>query len=436
MKRESVTVFPDTNSLLHYPPIKDIDWRAVCDAKSVKIVFCMQVIHELDEKKSDSRLSDRAQRVIKEINQLSKSSDPVRGGVTLAIFNCEIRAADFPDTLSIDSKDDRIVHLVKKYIEQENDTDVVVYSEDMGMQLRCEVHNIEVIEPDIPRLQSPLTEQEKKYKATFNELAELKTQKPELDLIICKQDEEPIAKQPIKFILSRAFDTVDVDEAVANEKERIGTPVKPIVPFGLDHIPQDEWDIYLQELDEYFVRYKAWVELINQAKDENARKISFMLHVSNVGNSPSQDVSILCTFPPIFQYILCKKDIVGKHPIYPEKPRPPKELKPQFLAMAEMFTSLEDITLGISSETFLSDLKFYPRIWDPRFYLESDTDIGFSIRVKIPKLNHYNQESFGPFEIMFNSWGQVKPFNIGSQLIAANLTKKKKWEIPFLVELT
>ena len=71
-KKEQLTVFPDTNALLHYPPFKEIDWLKLCNANYVKIVICLQVIHELDEKKSDSFLSNRAKIVIKDIKQIKK----------------------------------------------------------------------------------------------------------------------------------------------------------------------------------------------------------------------------------------------------------------------------------------------------------------------------------------------------------------------------
>ena len=56
-------LFLDTNSLPHFPSIKDVDWRAICECASVRLVVCMQVIHELDAKKDDPRLGGRPARV-------------------------------------------------------------------------------------------------------------------------------------------------------------------------------------------------------------------------------------------------------------------------------------------------------------------------------------------------------------------------------------
>ena len=67
--------------------LSQIDWRTLCDSTSVQLVICLQVIHELDAKKSDSRLADRAVRAIKEIRGASDTGQPLRDGVTLSIFN-------------------------------------------------------------------------------------------------------------------------------------------------------------------------------------------------------------------------------------------------------------------------------------------------------------------------------------------------------------
>jgi predicted ribonuclease YlaK len=115
MPVEKLVVFPDTNILLHYPPLKHIDWLSICDSESVKLVLCMQVIHELDGKKDDARLSERAQHKIKEISEYRLNNSLVRENVDLEIFNNELKEGDFGEEFSSDSKDDRIALSVKKY---------------------------------------------------------------------------------------------------------------------------------------------------------------------------------------------------------------------------------------------------------------------------------------------------------------------------------
>lgn len=141
-------LFLDTNSLLHYPPFSDMNWKRICGSKRVRLVLCLQVIQELDEKKSDPRLGDRARRTIKEAKRLLAADGTVQPDVTIEVFNRPVNASDLPDTLSVDSKDDRIVQAVRLLSISEPNSSIAVYSEDMGMSLRCQAHNITVIEPD------------------------------------------------------------------------------------------------------------------------------------------------------------------------------------------------------------------------------------------------------------------------------------------------
>src|SRR5689334_9354396 len=103
MKYLRTSLFLDTNSLLHYPSIKDVDWLNVCDSEAVVLVLCMQVVHELDEKKSDAKLRSRAERVLRDVEAMETNQQGLRHGVSMETFLTEPRHADFPPSLSPDS---------------------------------------------------------------------------------------------------------------------------------------------------------------------------------------------------------------------------------------------------------------------------------------------------------------------------------------------
>ena len=128
---ERIHVFIDTNIyVLHYPPLDQLDWCELCGSEEVVLVICLPVVQELDKKKSEPRLGDRAARAIQAIRQFAGST-PLRENVTLTIFNHEIRKEDFPATLSPDSMDDKIVYLAKKYGDLHPGTSVAVVTEDL-----------------------------------------------------------------------------------------------------------------------------------------------------------------------------------------------------------------------------------------------------------------------------------------------------------------
>lgn len=63
---QQVVLFIDTNILLHFKPLKEIDWLEVTGAKAVRLVICLEVIKELDKHKRNTRLQKRAERAIRE----------------------------------------------------------------------------------------------------------------------------------------------------------------------------------------------------------------------------------------------------------------------------------------------------------------------------------------------------------------------------------
>jgi hypothetical protein len=78
-------------------------------ADAAELVLCLQVITELDEKKNDVRLSERAAGVIKSLDIIHEQGGSVRDGVKLNIFNQPVRYEEFREPLSPDNKDDRMV---------------------------------------------------------------------------------------------------------------------------------------------------------------------------------------------------------------------------------------------------------------------------------------------------------------------------------------
>ena len=133
-----IFAFVDTNILLHFKPLVEIDWCTLLSAKSVTLVLCLPVIQELDHKKYDSRLGDRASRALKEIDEYDTAVKPLKPGVHLEIYNEELRHDEFRGSLSPDSPDDRIVHLVKKYKEAHVGRAVCVVAADFGIKKRCQ----------------------------------------------------------------------------------------------------------------------------------------------------------------------------------------------------------------------------------------------------------------------------------------------------------
>jgi len=102
MESKPQTLFLDTNILLHYKPLDQIDWLQLTRANKVHLAVCMPVIHELDRKKSDPRLGERAARAISHLEKWHSNEGAVREGVQLELHSNELVREDFPPGMSPD----------------------------------------------------------------------------------------------------------------------------------------------------------------------------------------------------------------------------------------------------------------------------------------------------------------------------------------------
>lgn len=299
MPVDEMSLFLDTNSLLHYPSISTVDWKAVTKASAIKLIFCMQVIHELDEKKDHARLGDRASRVIREVNTIRRSGGRVRDGVTLEIFNYELRADDFPASLSYDSKDDRIVHTVKKYLEQNPGASVAVYTEDMGMTLRCEANSIPVLEPDtLKRLENPQSEHDKNYKLAITELNGFKSRVPSVELIVGRPGVDSPAKEKLEFEIRSVPSERDILEEFEAHRRKHGLfPMEKKELSKSGQIPtfpsrHDAVEKYNENLIEHLTDYKKWLELRKLLEQVNAHSFTLSVWLTNKGRSSADEVDL------------------------------------------------------------------------------------------------------------------------------------------------
>ena len=447
MTRDHLTVFLDTNSLLHYPPIKQVEWRSVCDSNNVTLVICIQVIHELDEKKGDSRLSERAERAIREIRTISTCGGGVRDGVTIEVFTHEPRDADFSGTLSPDSKDDRIVHLVKEYVEQTGDDAIAVYTEDYGMLLRCEAHGIMIVEPDRDtRQETPKSDLERKYKTAVTELEQLRNRLPEISVTILS-DPDQGARGPVRIALQRSIALLDPDKEMQHQRATLqihATPAPDALagpfkglrsdPFKSLGIPQSEYDRYERELERYLDEYRVYISETNTFQEQCARLLCFHVYIGNSGRSPAEAVEAVLSFPPCLQALGCGNKVIGEMAREPREPAPPQEPKPAIAASIG--------AVNLSPFPHADFLNRVPRLaditrsrFDSFFEITGDVDDGFSVHLHIPKLRHGKGALFADFFGVLRTWEEAKPFQVRWTLAADNLPERKEGTLAFLVEV-
>ncbi len=429
-------VFPDTMVFLHYRPLSQIDWRRICDASTVHLVICMQVIHELDTKKGDSRFAGRAERAIKEIRNASDTGDTLREGVTLSIFDQVLRQSDFSETLSPDWGDDRIVHLVQRYRDQNSGREVAIATGDYGMELRCKASGVQVVQMDTAlRLPNPQGELEKKHKHAVAELNQLKNRLPDLVLHLAASGEAVNKDQVCAFELCNTWQPTDIEAELTKIREKhplqaglyaSGMKIGAIPPIAGTFVNQSQWQQYDEELDAFYTQYREHLQYLNKVRAARTRSILCDLWLYNNGNGMANNIDVIVNYPSSICW-LAKSD--SKEALYFEKdtepPKPPERPQPHFAAIMQRMHDL--------NPSFLEKLKNIPihhDEWTPRTSVSKDDGSLFEIHARIGKLKHGHNVLLGNFIAVFSSWEDVKPFQTKYTITTSDLHNKVVGNLP------
>ncbi|TET34328.1 MAG: hypothetical protein E3J72_14300 [Planctomycetota bacterium] len=436
MTRDHVTLFLDTNTLLHFPPIKEVKWCSVCNAKSVTLIMCHPVMKEIDEKKYDSMLSDRAKSVEKEFKAIKKNGGQVRESVQLEILNKYLRKEDFLESKVPDNRDEQILYLAFQCQTENKDTKVIVYSNDWTFQQRCEAAGIEWIAPDEDTIRDlPKTELEKKYKKAVTELNELKNSKPILEVLLGNEDGSYEKDKIIEYTINTQYEILDVEGVVKKERETLEsyvTHLKKRAGRGNSFYGDSgEYsnvgvELYAEKIPQYIERFREWVEKVNKYKAICTRKCAFSIIINNNGNAPAENIDLHLKFPPILDGIHWgEKEHIGIYPFPPSKPRQPKEPRTRMQQLADNLTFIAPRLHDndISEDEFIeSPIEF-----------NCYTANGFTISYHTESIKHYHRKYVGPLYLVFKEGIAISPFQLECWATAGNLQDRYNKTLNFIV---
>jgi hypothetical protein len=430
MQTNELTLFLDTNSLLHYPPIRDVDWTGACGCSAVRLILCLQVIHELDEKKDDSRLGDRASRTIKEVKVIRSAGGAVREGVTLEVFNYEVRATDFPESLSFDSKDDRIVLSVKKFLEKNPAARVAIYTEDMGMSLRCEANGIAVVEPDTAkRLENPQAEHERKYRLAITELNELKNRAPVLELVVSAGEATEPRKDRLDFEITPPQTELDLEaELQAYQRHNNLFPMQKQdiasgVPFPRLPHDHDAVERFNGELEKHLNEYREWLKIRQILGNIKAHRIDLSVWITNSGLAPADDLDIVIEVGEPVGLVFEASSEEAESLTLPEPPKAPKR-------PTQFFTDLGHLLRPPRAAYSLPNLD---RVWSNKARVEKkEATDSYRIAFSTRRLKHSESDHVGNLILVLQP-DSIRPFQMEYRITAANLPKAIEGAIPVIV---
>jgi hypothetical protein len=425
MAGQAWALFVDTNYFLHYPPLVDTDWLTLCGASEARLCLCITVINELDDKKSDPQLGDRARQSIREIRQTREGGGIVRERVALETLPNDLRVEDFPLGFSPESPDDAILVHALLYGQAHPHLKVAVVSEDLGMEIKCGAHGITLLKPDFQtRKQNPADDTLRKYRAAAAELASLKNQLPDLKVLADLDS----GKQPdsVVRVTLKAPAPGDLNAELKRAREtyprRTAPQPRPIAAFeAFAQIPESEYQRYNQEVDSYLSLFPSFFAERENYLDLMARSFTVTIWVSNAtGTVPANEIDVHLHFPDglrIFNQ--------GKGPKSPKRPPLPSEPRSQF----DQLTSVRfpDFEAAIRPPT----VRTLPSLSGPRIRKTTSYEVDY----RHDSVKHGYNARIGSLLVVFDSWVSAKSFHADYVVTAANQPKHTEGQIHFAVQV-
>lgn len=349
--------FVDTNVILHYRPVAEIDWRKVCGEKAVTIMLCMPVIDELDRKKSDPRLGQRAKDRIRDLQQ--RSGKTIRPNVTLQIYH------DPEDDSGVGDRG--IAKIVAAYRDREG-AKVAVITEDWGMMQRCEGLAVPwVTPPEQQRLPDDEGEDKKEIRKLRRQVLEFQNKQPKLDLTYSPSQTQELTRPHLP--------------TVAEQMQAYVNSIKRGHRFDA-HSTQNQ--VYLRSIQE-------WLENDHRIADESARTVMLKVAIKNNGNAPAEGVDLTITFPDSII-----KAVWFDHWLDGDRARQVRV--PQELAYFEKSLPPPSTPIPHNLGQQNHSLPIYGRVSQRVF------------TAPIQMLAHGDERSFPEFFLTFRSWEDVRPF--------------------------
>ncbi len=437
-------LFIDTNVLLHYRRIEEIDWLNLSKSPAVVIVLCPAVIRELDHHKvshPQNKFRKRAQEIITSLHSRlsAESPDVIRDCVRLE-FVAEDPDLDFvANRLRPELTDDWLIasSLVWKQTHPNDETKIV--SADLGISIKAKSKAIPVFAPlEADRLAEELDADEKRIMRLQKELAELRNTLPSLSL--CFWGEPPGQK----FVRRRIQKPVAFDErSVAHELGRIRSK-HPLLPapdnFGrvrlseMERIKQqitggfslpitnEDADRYNSSLETFYQGYEAYLRKLHDHRNRELLKIVFEIALDNDGNTPAEDVDVHLHFPDGFQLFDGEEYVSDA----PDPPSPPN--RPGTFGFRNFnLPALHNIGL---TQPVMPRVGPPPNVSSP-FIKRTNS---YDVRSHVNKAKHGYTLRVAKFTALFDSYESAGSFKIEYSISAANLPKAADGELAVVVE--
>ena len=214
----SICLFADSNLLLHYKSLEQIDWSRLGDFDNIEVVVCRTVQREIDALKDgrSGRRSDRARKAARTLLKIAQHGPQVRREasprVVLKLYGASQPKQDLADQLDYSQNDDRIMGYLAQFIADNPSIDARLLTRDSGPVLTAKALCIPyVVVPDDWRLEPEPDDRDRKIQKLELQLQELQDQEPQFQFSCSQQSDTRARHVEIEY---KAFRPLEEAERV------------------------------------------------------------------------------------------------------------------------------------------------------------------------------------------------------------------------------
>ena len=431
-------LFVDTNLLLHYRRLEEIDWRALTPAKEITIVVCPVVIRELEKHKHfnpQHRLRKRSQDVVAALQSRAETGSlTLRDHVYLELSIAEPLLDFAAEQLRPELPDDWLLATLLERKRQDPSKMLAIATADFGLSLKAKQRGFDALRPgDKDKLSEEPDADQKRIAQLQAELTELKNAMPRLT--VCFEGGHTLSAKlkpaliPSEQIIEQEIEKVRAKFPPLKKPTGKQKPIrlKTIGDFAkfeklkkakVELVYSEEVvNTYNAELKTFIEGYREYYRKLTEFENRRRRTLTFDLYLDNSGKRIAEDIDIHLHFSDGFDLFRDKDE--AEPPAKPLEPAQPGTFRVPGLRMPNVpFIN----TAGHVGPP--------PNVSAPRIRRTNS----YEVRVSVGKLKHGYQTKIGTFVVVFDSRTTAKPFQIQYNVDAANLPNPSVGELNVLVQ--
>lgn len=450
---KSKIVFLDTNVYLHYQLFDQINWLEVLKAEDITIIVPPVIIRELNKHKdshSRPRVKKRADVILKKLFTLFDADSKVllRDGIEILLEDRDPLIDFDTHQLNRDVQDDVLIGNIIMCRTEVPETEIVLVTSDFGLTLSAKARRQGIATFKIPdnfKIPDEPNPEQQRIKELEKEIRELQLRIPQLSLMF--EDGSNYANFTVSPPFELTADEIeDKLKTVRDRYPKMDKQPKPpaeggkennstltgiaaaIAAMQLNHISSKAIAEYNEELENFYREYEQFLQDDVLYSNFMRRTIKLAILLVNDGTAPAEDIDIFMHFPDGFR--LFDEDNFPNRPTEPQPPSKPK-------STLEMFGSMRE---SLIVPSYLSNLTPYhagsisppSNVSSMNIRRTNSYDVDFHVR----RLKHQMQEPADILYVVFDSFEEVKSFQIDYKILAADVPNEIDGSLHVVIEKT